>query len=117
MLEERGKGEIRIHPGAVEVSSTQHDQRQGFVRRRDPSLAAVIGRCIVSPGRMIGHGSLIRSFGKNFRRDLLKICVETGVSSLRGEAAQLGQLLCSADGLNKLVKYLLGGGRRVGNPR
>src|SRR5882762_6159374 len=66
---------------------------------------------------MIGHGSLIRSFGKNFRRDLLKICVEPSVSSFRGKAAQLGQLLCSTDGLNKLVKNLLGGGRRVGSPR
>src|SRR5712692_3844694 len=66
---------------------------------------------------MIGHGSLIRSFGKNFCRDLLKICVEPGVSSLRGEAAQLGELLRSADGLNKLVRDLLGGRRRVGSLR
>src|ERR1019366_8215303 len=107
----------RVQLGAVKVSSNQHDQWQWFVRRREPSLAAVEGCRIVSPGQMIGHGSLIRSFGKNFCRDLLKVRVEPGISSLRGEAVQLGQLLCSADGLNELVKDLLGGGRRVGSIR
>ncbi len=66
---------------------------------------------------MIGHGQLIWGFGKNFRWDLLKICIKPGVGSLRGEAVQLGQLLCSADCLNKLVKDLLGGGRIRGGIR
>src|ERR1700674_4380731 len=82
LLERGGKSDSRVQAGAVKVSPRQKDHRHRSVRRGDPRLAAVVGRRIVSAVQMIGGGQLIRSFGRNFRWDLLKIRVEPGVSSL-----------------------------------
>src|ERR1700737_2502165 len=66
---------------------------------------------------MSGRGALARSFGKNFHGDLFKLRVEPRVSSLCRKAIELGQLLCTADRLEKLVNNLRGGGGRLGSPR
>src|SRR5580700_10649145 len=53
--------------------------------------------------------TLIRGLCKHFHRDLLPICVVASISTAGGKAGQLGELLCSPERLNILVKDLVGG--------
>src|SRR5207342_1872737 len=81
---------------------------------QDPASAAVIGCNLVSAANMDNHDALIRSFGKNFYRKLLAVCIVPFIRPLADKAGKFCELLRPAERLNVLFKNLIGG-RRAGS--
>src|SRR5439155_5899189 len=103
------KSQLRLHPGNFEIASRQWEYGTGCdgLRRRDPTIAAIVRCGAVTVNAVRNRGPLARSFGVNFHPVLVEIVVSLKISA-GDKARKSGKPLNTTDCLDVIVENLSG---------